>query len=223
MKNGRAIRKLDFQFPAHRFHRGDAVKWNLQPETAAKQHFRRLQQRFAFRCLFAVFDPAFNFLAHLAPFRRLAEFGVQSLQVGFDAPAVAKHEARHEAENWIVNLAGFRDRNLASGWLRLDLKGPSASERKLGIGDLGHKAIRWSFLDTLVGYGLPVLVDLFPGAAAIARRKFFRAANILAPIRRTGDHIPDGLRRLSEVRGARSQVVLRQHGSNNRHRSNNYD
>src|ERR1035441_4018484 len=121
----------------------------------------------------SVFDPAFNFLAHLAPFRRLAEFGVQSLQVGFDAPAVAKHEARHEAENWIVNLAGFRDRNLASGWLRLDLKGPSASERKLGLADLGHKAIRWSFLDTLVGYGLSMFVDLLPRTVYIARREFF--------------------------------------------------
>src|ERR1035441_6223535 len=121
----------------------------------------------------SVFNPAFDFLAHLASCRRLAEFGVQSLQVGFDAPAVAKHEARHEAENRIVNLAGFRNRDLASGWLRLDLECPGPSERKLRIGNLGHQPIRRSFLDTLVGYGLSMFVDLLPRTVYIARREFF--------------------------------------------------
>ena len=48
---------------------------------------------------------------------------------------LAEDEARHEPEDWVVDFAALGDGEARAAVLRLDLEGPGAAERLIGIGD----------------------------------------------------------------------------------------
>src|ERR1039457_685069 len=89
-----------------------------------------------------------------------AEVAPQIAEVAFDAGSVAEEEARHEAEDHVVDLAILGDAHDTAFGGGGDLDGPRAAEGQVLSRDAGDPARGHFVLDQLVGDFVPAAILL---------------------------------------------------------------
>lgn len=152
--------------------------------------------------------PAGRHLA--ADFNVLSVGFAQRTQISIYCAGVTDHKTRHESENRVINLTGFRDFHGGHFALRLKRDGPGTGIGKVLRSDAPRYGLGRFAIQQFIGNGFPVARGFTPELAALGIGNGFVAEHIGPPTLRTRDEGEQVFGRGTKRSAARSNVLLRQ-------------
>src|ERR1035441_1298363 len=146
----------------------------------------------------------------------LAETAAEVAQAALDAGGVAEKEARHEAEDRVVDLAILGDAHDAAFGYGGDVDGPGAAKGQVLFGHPGDASPGHLILDQFVGDLVDVRVLLPPPFAAVAVGQAAGGFDVAAPIHRPREREVDGFGFLPVAGLSGGAMMAREQGTNQR-------